>query len=770
MKIFSVNNIFTGLNIANNTIDHDGVDLLVRSLRDNSALHALLLGGNPGFSVEAAQFAGNVTRKAPLRLSLMPKGVSMLLRRWMQLQSSEMTGSIASANTSLSGYPTRTTIEPYKQSQEPSAEHLNSFSNRNNDLSDWDAESSRMSLQGADKWVLNSNGIADLQYMNDNDSDKREARSSSDVSRPQDPRNGRPQPSRSTWKYESPVDRVIHDGPERPMSAFKPRSETPSRSLRVPTNETPSSTGPGYDAGRTSASKYYLDDQVSPGFYTRPRTPIVSMSVDRTRSRAQASPVPSNKASYFTKNTLDQQLRQMVSSSSGRYSYEVPQRVGAVSAQRSPSPSLMARRQASACTRLSQGIASSERQISAHRARQSPQRSEYGTPSRNGRRDSDYSSSAGREGRSRSPSNRSTVYNVSPQKSYAVKIHQEEQESAVNEGSARKKKKKKRTPLQISEKDIEVKKEREHLTAVSQATLEGVLSRFSDSVSLINRSLVTVSDQLRDVSGSLSASVLERTRTSSESGSPANRSVTTSLLHVDSTPVRSDIMSPNNGQSQMKVPLSNFSTISSRAIPEENGVDDDHPKDNLSQTFGRSRGSLMHRSSPLSNRTQMDDKDHALLSGNGNSNGSSSDKGSVNSLLSSFVPQKSNIEQSSSAHSSPIRVTPNNRGSKQSHNGHTASHNASCHDRWSARILSASLPTSSGSADANCQALRRGGNDFNADMKRSLTTSEVTEMSDIDMASLIRDRLRKKLKSILRPAAPSPGAKLKSLTRSIGQH
>ena len=220
----------------------------------------------------------------------------------------------------------------------------------------------------------------------------------------------------------------------------------------------------------------------------------------------------------------------------------------------------------------------------------------------------------------------------------------------------------------------------------------------------------------------------------------------------------------------MKVPLSNFSTISSRAIPEENGVDDDHPKDNLSQTFGRSRGSLMHRSSPLSNRTQMDDKDHALLSGNGNSNGSSSDKGSVNSLLSSFVPQKSNIEQSSSAHSSPIRVTPNNRGSKQSHNGHTASHNASCHDRWSARILSASLPTSSGSADANCQALRRGGNDFNADMKRSLTTSEVTEMSDIDMASLIRDRLRKKLKSILRPAAPSPGAKLKSLTRSIGQH
>ena len=741
----------------------------MRSLKDNSALHALLLGGNPGFSIEAAQFAGNVTRKAPLRLSLMPKGVSMLLRRWMQLQSSEMTGGIASANTSLSGYPTRTTFEPYRQTQEPVADRFNSLSNRNNDLSDWDAESSRISLQGADKWVVSSNGIADLQYMNinDNHSDKKEVRSSSDVSRLQNLKNVRPYPSRSAWKYESPVDRVIHEGPESPTSAFKPRSETLSRSLRVPTNETPSSTSAGHDAGRASASKYYFDDQFDPGFYTRPKTPVGSMSVDRTRSRVQASPVLTNKASYLTKNTLDQQLRQMVSSSSSRYSYEVPQRVGAVSvsAQRSSSPSLMARRQASACTRLSQGIASTERQIPVHRARQSPQRSEYGTPSRNGKRDSDYSSSAGREGRSRSPSNRSTVYTVPPQKSYAEKTHQEEQESTVNEGGARKKKKKKKIPLQISEKDIDFKKDKENLTAVSQATLESVLSRFSESVSLINRSLVTVSDQLRDVSGSLSASVLERTRTSSESGSPANRSVTTSLLHVDGTPVRSDIMSPTNEQSQIKVPLSNFSSISSRAIPEDNGVDDDHPKDNLSQTFGRSRGSLMHRSSPLSSRTQMGDKDHALLSGNGNCNGSSSDKGSVNSLLSSFVPQKSNIEQSSSAHSSPIRVIPNNRGSKQIHNGHTGSHNASCHDRWSARILSATLPTSSGNADASCQVLRRGGNVLNADMNRNLTTSEVTEMSDIDMASLIRDRLRKKLKSILRPAAPSPGAKLKSLTR-----
>ena len=761
----------TGLNIANNTIDHDGVDLLVRSLRDNNALHALLLGGNPGFSMEAAQCAGAVTRKAPLRLSLMPKGVSMLLKRWMQLQSSEMTGGVTSANTSLSGYPVRATFEPLKPLPESTAEHLNNSSNRNNDLSDFDADSSRISFQAANKWVQNSNGAADHQYLNDHNSERRELRPSSDVIRSQDPRIGRPLPSRSAWNDDAPIDPKQFMGarPDTPMiSAFKPRSESYSRSFRIPTTGTPLSTG--HSALRASAAKYYLDDQFIPGFYTRPKAPTGSASVDRSRSRTEASPASSYIASPSGKEILDQQLRQMVSSSSGRRSYEVAQRerVGASNTQRYPSPSLMARRQANACTRLSQGIASVERSVPALRARQSPQRREYGLASRNSRGDSEDESrragSAGRASRSRSPSNRSAGYSILLQKSHAAKSHQEEQLQAASEGIARKKKKKKRTPSQIFEKDgeddVEIKSIKEPMVAIDQKALEGVISRFSDSVNLINRSLVTVSDQLRDVSGTLSASVLERTRSSSESGSPANRSVTTSLMHTDITPMRSDIMCSSNGPSQSKVPLSIFSPATSKTLPEDNGADHDHSRDNLAQTFGRSRGSLMHRSGSSSNGTLLDDKTHSLFSSNGNSNSNGADRGSVS--------QKTNKEPSSPARHSPAKAITSNRDPKQTHNGHAVSHNSSCHDRWSARILSASLPSPTGSADASFQVLRHNSNGTDADIKRKTTTSEVTVISDIDMASLIRDRLRKKLKSILRPASPSFGAKSKSFL--IGQN
>jgi hypothetical protein len=82
----------TGLNIANNKIGKEGITMLVRSLRNNDALHTVLLGGNPGFTVEMAQNASQITSKAPLRLRYMPKGVAILLERWIKLQLSERTG------------------------------------------------------------------------------------------------------------------------------------------------------------------------------------------------------------------------------------------------------------------------------------------------------------------------------------------------------------------------------------------------------------------------------------------------------------------------------------------------------------------------------------------------------------------------------------------------------------------------------------------------------------------------------------------------------
>ena len=73
-------------------IGKEGISMLVKSLRNNDALHTVLLGGNPGFTVEMAQNASQITSKAPLRLRYMPKGVAILLERWIKLQLSERTG------------------------------------------------------------------------------------------------------------------------------------------------------------------------------------------------------------------------------------------------------------------------------------------------------------------------------------------------------------------------------------------------------------------------------------------------------------------------------------------------------------------------------------------------------------------------------------------------------------------------------------------------------------------------------------------------------
>jgi hypothetical protein len=52
-----------GLNIANNKIEKSGIDVLLHSLRDNNALHAVLIGGNPGYSHKAAHTMTDITDK-----------------------------------------------------------------------------------------------------------------------------------------------------------------------------------------------------------------------------------------------------------------------------------------------------------------------------------------------------------------------------------------------------------------------------------------------------------------------------------------------------------------------------------------------------------------------------------------------------------------------------------------------------------------------------------------------------------------------------------
>ena len=91
-----------GLNLARNQIELDGINLFATAMKTgNNALHAVLIKGNPGGSVEnISVLKESCCSNFPLRLDLMPKGVSILLKKWMTLQSAEKSGLDISINNS----------------------------------------------------------------------------------------------------------------------------------------------------------------------------------------------------------------------------------------------------------------------------------------------------------------------------------------------------------------------------------------------------------------------------------------------------------------------------------------------------------------------------------------------------------------------------------------------------------------------------------------------------------------------------------------------
>jgi hypothetical protein len=78
------------VNLAHNKLGSEGIGHLVQSLGANRTVHALLLGGNPGFGADEAGRLSTVTADVALRLELMPRDVAVLLQRWMRLQLAEM--------------------------------------------------------------------------------------------------------------------------------------------------------------------------------------------------------------------------------------------------------------------------------------------------------------------------------------------------------------------------------------------------------------------------------------------------------------------------------------------------------------------------------------------------------------------------------------------------------------------------------------------------------------------------------------------------------
>jgi hypothetical protein len=702
----------------------------------------------------------------------------------MQLQVTEMTGSSASTNTSISGppNPNRPSREVQRELRQSGPDFLNDSDSRHNDLSNWDADSSKMSRQMADQWVRSS----DSSYPNGIADENRGVRSSGDLAyrqESQDPLFGSIQPSREAWRGPASKDSAVNSfkiylnpQSQTPMSAFLPMSAAPSTPYGAVDDDDISPRYASSNDFQPYVTKNFVDSrtaeaaQNTPNSYYRMKASAQGANVGRNRSRSpgngSATPVhiPSDWASSSAKGTLDQQLRQLVSTPHGRVGRESVQKTRSRSTQRSFSPSYMARRQANACTRLSQGIASVERVVPSIRARQSPQRRDLRNGNGNhyqesSERDTDSgrrSMSAMRERYARSPNYRSngsaasSVQRQSYQSSSSPYCESPASKSSGDSGFKKKKKSKKSIREKGIEKDIA--REQEKQSVLHQQALDGVILRFADSVKEINRSLGTVSNQLRDVSCSLSASA-ERASSSSENGSPALKSVIASPAHSASSPIRTKVVvspkteiSPVRNPSPVKSPVSLHATISKKEDKEGASPEDLHGRDSMAQTFGRTRGSLMHHSGAwrgenlLNEHTHDHKEEHSPERPHTHS--------APMSLLSSFM----NAQKKAPAH--PLKtLSPEKVGSHKHGHGHTHSHShhgtnspvSTYHDRWSARIMSTSAPP-----PAHTSSNHNGS-------KKS-PTQESVEMSDAEIATLIRDRLRKKLKSVLRPTPSSSSA------------
>ena len=82
--------------MASNKIDVDGVVFLAQSLASNKALHACLLGGNPGCCPENSQVLAQLLRHEQAdRLKLMPLQLLQRLTGWMGLQREEVSNAMS---------------------------------------------------------------------------------------------------------------------------------------------------------------------------------------------------------------------------------------------------------------------------------------------------------------------------------------------------------------------------------------------------------------------------------------------------------------------------------------------------------------------------------------------------------------------------------------------------------------------------------------------------------------------------------------------------
>ena len=735
--------------MANNSIEAEGVDSLVRSLQSNNALHALLLGGNPGFTTDSAFVAAEATAKTPLRLSLMPQGVAMLLKRWMTLQLKEKlnmnTESLGMLSTSTStrvapGTPSKRTAANISAagSARESINTLQSSADSHDDVSlGWKEmkEEQRRHLHAPSNQVVYDSTPSRLTRQAREDSRNGEYQSTTQtplsfarVSTPSNisrliPSNSAPTPIPALYgegfsqrmgpesvsrnfNGPEPASRN-YDGPEPafrnyygPESAF--RNYNGSESTSRNDNGLSSVTMQNRYASHGNHGMKHVVPQVHKEFGTEEDWEIEKekekeKEKERERERPLIKKVLQAWTSPAATEILGQHLRHLLDSSVGRYDRDTSQHKRSHSASRVAQSNAEVRRQADICARLSMGMSVTDRYVPPIRAKPSPQRQREISSFSNGRDGNLYSDHLMpyQEG--------GNAYSAVGQDT-ASKYGQLQPTSLSDKSNIVKKKKK------IRKK----RKEEEQIEAQKNA-FEGIVSHFSDTVRDISKSLGTVTEQLRDVTGSLSESVSVMNR-SQMSISP-NKSMTSASFNRTSNSFAAELEpSPANERMKQTHGRSNGSTFSD-ADRIEVSVRDGREEKKSMKSMGIVQDIPVYQMHP-----------------NGRYSGHEGENSN----------RPSGGDSSIRLRDSQTEIHISTEREKLPHSNYNSYSNENIQNH--ALRKTQTVPKANPPASTYFTHIDNGGIAFN---QRNVLNQR--EISEVEMASLIRERLKKKLESVLRP-------------------
>ena len=733
------------MNIANNSIEAEGVDSLVRSLQSNNALHALLLGGNPGFTTDSAFVAAEATAKTPLRLSLMPQGVAMLLKRWMTLQLKEKlnmkTESLGMLSTSISkrvapGTPSKRTAANTSAtgSARESINTLQSIADSHDDVSlgwkemkevqerhshapsspvAYDSTPSRLTRQARE-------GSRNGEYQSTTQTPLSFARVStpSNISR-LIPSNSAPTPIPALYG-EGFSQRMGPESVSRNFNGLEPASrnydgaESAFRNYNGPESASRNYNGSGStsrnDNGLSSLTmqnRYashgnigmkHIVPQVHKEFGTEEDW---ENEKNKERQRERERPLIKKVLQAWTSpaatEILGQHLRHLLDSSVGRYDRDTSQHKRSHSVSRVAQSNAEVRRQADICARLSMGMSVTDRYVPPIRAKPSPQRQRAISSFSNGLDGNPHSDHLMlyQEG--------GHAYSTVGQDTAST--YGQLQPTILSDKSNIVKKKKKIRKKRKEEEQIEAQKN----------AFEGIVSHFSDTVRDISKSLGTVTEQLRDVTGSLSESVSVMNR-SQMSISP-NKSMTSASVNRTSNSFAAGFEpSPANERMKRTYGRSNGSTFSD-ADRIEVSVRDGRDEEKSKKSMGIVQDLPVYQL-------------HSNGRYSGHEGGHSNRPSGGDSPIRS---RDSQTEIDISTERGKLRHTNYNSNTNENIQNHAL--------RKTQTVPKANPPT-----PTYFTHIDNSGIAFN---ERNILNQR--EISEVEMASLIRERLKKKLESVLRP-------------------